>query len=181
MPFLQRADIGDGIGIDMFWIGQKDTKYVVSIYHINGVVVGRGKSYHWGEEHPFDWNKLNEVLNFLDTEFGKRRWFYSQQTKEERQSGSRTLITQIKEKWGGIRIYGYIRRETHNDYLSILSEAINRFPGVQDYFSGMCDGIPSLQVFGGTKDECNTFCAMYENEPDERFITLAKNYEQEED
>ena len=167
----------------MFWLGQREgrhgnTLHEVSVYHVNGVVVGRGKDYRWGEDHPFGWKKLGDVLSWLDAEFQARRWFCGCQSEEERTSGAMTIIVQTKEKYGGLRIYGYIKEKDQQEYLSILSDAIKRFPGVQDYLSGMCDGIPSVAVcLAKNRASAERFCDEHRNDTDEQLMNIAEQEE----
>lgn len=123
----------------MFWMGRHGTESCVKVFHVNHIIVGRGTDVEWGAVHPFGWEKLEEVISWLEDKLHHR-----------------TDITTIKEKWGGIRIYGGMT-EHDKEYLAILKECINKFPGVEDYFSGMCNGIPSCVVFKGTTAACESF------------------------
>lgn len=143
----------------MFW---SDSKHRVMVYHVNGIIVGRGHDVSWGEEHPFGWKKISYVCEFLTDCFKKEGWF---------EEGSRTSVTTVKEKWGGIRVYAFIHPDDAEKVVAIYAEAIKKFPGAQDYLNGMCDGIPSTIVFKGcSREECKKYVETHQDLSDKEIL-----------
>ena len=85
-------------------------------------------------------------------------------------------MTTVKEKYGELRIYASIAQDDLEKYISILVDVINKFPGLENYMTGMSDGIPVIKVFDGDKVQCEEFMDKEGDATDEELWEIYNKY-----
>jgi hypothetical protein len=118
--------------------------YSFTADHVDGVIIGEGPPVEWGRPHPYGWDKLNQVIDFLYERLDAEGF-----TGRERKRKS--LITDLKEKYGSIRLSLDLYDEDRDAYKSILAEALQKFPGVAPFFQ--VDSADESEVFVGTEKD----------------------------
>lgn len=122
--------------------GQQVFEYIM--HHIDGVELEKGGRVLWGEEHPFGWDSLDQAINFLYDRFDLEGFTHDNQDR-------RSTVLQIKEKYGQLRVYIHVYEEDEDAYYSILKQALEKFPGLEDYLSP--DFTHEKTIFTGTEKE----------------------------
>jgi len=118
--------------------------YSFAVSHVNGIIIGNGPSVNWGTPHPYGWDKLNEVIDYLYNRLDKEGF-------TGRDHSRKSCLSDIKEKYGGIRLYMALYDKDVTAYKSILYDALQKFPGSAPYFQ--VDGADETEVFVGIEKE----------------------------
>lgn len=132
----------------MFWTStnQKTEETEISVEHIDGIILGSGGYYRWGEEHPMSWETITQAVNRLYEMFEELGWVGST-------SGS--TVMQVKEKFGSIRVYSYIEDNDKETYLNCFRKLMEEYPGIERYLEP--ENVENSIVFSGTEEESCSF------------------------
>lgn len=153
----------------MFWLKQTEKGREIQLYHIRGTVLERGGTYRWGEHHPFGWDNLHRVAEVLARIFREAGWM-----GWEADSGN-TYITDVKEKFGQLRICGSVDNEDMKEYLNILEELIFLFPGIQDYLSpNVAEEVTVVILDGDDSEETREYTEMLEQMSDNALLKMGE-------
>lgn len=150
----------------MFWRSatlETNTQKLI-VYHIKGIVIGRGSDVLWETPHPLGWDTIDKACDRAHDLFDDMGWLSSWVTR----TGP---ILQIKEKWGRVVVYAEPGPEQMKKFLDILAQLIEEFPGLQDYMD--ISSAPPLTVAKGDEAEevsCNR------NLTDEELLELARRF-----
>ena len=135
--------------------------YSYNVDHVNGVIIGEGPAVIWGEKHPYGWDNLGQVISFLYERLEADGF-------TGREHERKSLMTDLKEKYGGIRLYIHLYDEDRSAYKSILSEALNKFPGSAPFFQ--VDEADETEVYVGTEKDFKNWESQLKSGDLERIV-----------
>ncbi|MBN2459912.1 hypothetical protein JXB28_06530 [Candidatus Woesearchaeota archaeon] len=118
--------------------------YSCTVHHVNGVIVGEGPDVMWGQKHPYGWDKLDQVTSFLYDRLSAEGFTFDEHKRK-------SLLISMKEKYGSIRLSLNLYDEDITAYKSILTEALEKFPGVAPFFEPSY--VDEAEVFVGTEKD----------------------------
>jgi len=122
----------------------KNSIYRFTVSHVDDIVIDEGPAVYWGTKHPYGWDRLNEAIAFLYERLNAEG-FYGGEPKRK------SSVTDLKEKFGSIRLYICLYPEDRQTYKSILSEALKKFSGSAPFFA--VDDVDETEVFVGTEKD----------------------------
>lgn len=154
----------------MFWRStslETNTQELL-VYHVRGTIIGRGTDVLWGNPHPLGWDIIDKACDRAHDLFDDMGWLSSNLTR----TGP---ILQIKEKWGRFVIYAEPSPEQMDQYLDVLVQLIQEFPGIQDYME--IEYAPALTVAKGWEVQR---VSRNKDIPDAVFLRLALKFPENE-
>jgi len=121
------------------------TVYSYNVDHVDGVIIGEGSAFEWGTKHPYGWDKLGQVISFLYRRLEDEGFSGDEERKRK------SYIRNMREKYGQIVAEVSILKKDRKAYKSILTEALQKFPGVEPFLKlGHAD---ETEVYVGTEKD----------------------------